>query len=397
MTLVLPDNLLVIPLENKVLLPSVVLKISMRGKDAVTLTRKHLRASEQRKPTYIACIPLTSTTSVGDEPEIEGFIRPEDKDKLFDYGCAARILRVQRAGLGAFTMFIEGVARFKVKDIVAQDNTLYAKVNYIDQQDLADDDDNIIRFKALVREFLIKMKELRMPENLIQQLTKLLDSVPPPVLADLLVTVIETSFDEKLTMLATSDVKERLEKASEWMTRQLHVLKISEQVHSSLEAIKKELGESDGSNGGKEEDDIELLGRRLEEAELPEEAATVAQRELKRLKKLQPASSEYSVARNYLELLADLPWSKKTQDTIDIKKSKQKLEEDHFGLDHVKKRIIEYLSVIKIKGDLKAPIICFVGPPGVGKTSLGKSIAASMSREFHRISLGGVRDEADIR
>ncbi|CAO3690490.1 unnamed protein product [Rhizopus microsporus] len=406
MTLVLPDNLLVIPLENKVLLPSVVLKISMRGKDAVTLTRKHLRASEQRKPTYIACIPLTSTTSVGDEPEIEGFIRPEDKDKLFDYGCAARILRVQRAGLGAFTMFIEGVARFKVKDIVAQDNTLYAKVNYIDQQDLADDDDNIIRFKALVREFLIKMKELRMPENLIQQLTKLLDSVPPPVLADLLVTVIETSFDEKLTMLATSDVKERLEKASEWMTRQLHVLKISEQVHSSvenklsknsLEAIKKELGESDGSNGGKEEDDIELLGRRLEEAELPEEAAIVAQRELKRLKKLQPASSEYSVARNYLELLADLPWSKKTQDTIDIKKSKQKLEEDHFGLDHVKKRIIEYLSVIKIKGDLKAPIICFVGPPGVGKTSLGKSIAASMSREFHRISLGGVRDEADIR
>lgn len=130
---------------------------------------------------------------------------------------------------------------------------------------------------------------------------------------------------------------------------------------------------------------------------MPEEAATVAQRELKRLKKLQPASSEYSVARNYLELLADLPWSKKTQDMIDIKKSKQKLEEDHFGLDHVKKRIIEYLSVIKIKDDLKAPIICFVGPPGVGKTSLGKSIAASMSREFHRISLGGVRDEADIR
>lgn len=223
MTLVLPDNLLVIPLENKVLLPSVVLKISMRGKDAVTLTRKHLRASEQRKPTYVACIPLTSTTSVGDEPEIEGFIRPEDKDKLFDYGCAARILRVQRAGLGAFTMFIEGVVRFKVKDVVAQDNTLYAKVNYIEQQDLADDDDNMIRFKALVREFLIKMKELRMPENLIQQLTKLLDSVPPPVLADLLVTVIETSFDEKLTMLATTDVKKRLEKASEWMTRQLHV------------------------------------------------------------------------------------------------------------------------------------------------------------------------------
>jgi ATP-dependent Lon protease len=103
------------------------------------------------------------------------------------------------------------------------------------------------------------------------------------------------------------------------------------------------------------------------------------------------------VARNYLELLADLPWNKKTQDTIDIKKAKEKLEQDHFGLDQVKKRIIEYLSVMKIKGDLKAPIICFVGPPGVGKTSLGKSIATSLGREFHRVSLGGVRDEADMR
>lgn len=190
-----------------------------------------------------------------------------------------------------------------------------------------------------------------------------------------------------------------------------------------MEAIKKELGETDGSsNGGmKDEDELEQLGTKIEEADLPEEASTIAQRELKRLKKLQPASSEYSVARNYLELIADLPWNKKTDDIIDIGQAKQKLEDDHFGLDHVKKRIIEYLSVIKIKGDLKAPIICFVGPvsilytplidykflfffflrylikPGVGKTSLGKSIASSLGREFHRISLGGVRDEAEMR
>lgn len=162
-----------------------------------------------------------------------------------------------------------------------------------------------------------------------------------------------------------------------------------------MEAIKKELGEEPGM--GKDEDEIEILGRKLEEADLPEEASTVAQRELKRLKKLQPASSEYSVARNYLELLADLPWNKRTHDRIDIQKAQEKLQSDHFGLEHVKKRIIEYLSVMKIKGDLKAPIICFVGPPGVGKTSLGKSIAASLSREFHRVSLGGVRDEAEMR
>lgn len=129
-----------------------------------------------------------------------------------------------------------------------------------------------------------------------------------------------------------------------------------------LEAIKKELGESDNSNGDKEEDDLEQLRHKIEEAEMSEEASEVVQRELKRLKKLQPASSEYAVTRNYLEILSDLPWSKKTEDFLDITQAKQKLEDDHFGLDQVKKRIIEYLSVIKIKGDLKAPIICFVGP-----------------------------------
>ncbi|KAI8050716.1 ATP-dependent protease La [Thamnidium elegans] len=430
----LVDNLIVVPLENKVLLPSVVLKINMRGRDAVALTRKHLRSSEQRKPTYIACIPLTgkgieeeakseeaegtvapNTTTVVALKD-EGFIKPEDKDRLFTFGCTARIIRVQRSGLGAFTMFVEGISRFKVDRYFSQDATLHVKVKYFDEEmEEGESTDEMIRFKALVREFLSKMKDLRMPENLIQQLTKLIDSVSPPVLADLLVSVIETSFDEKLTMLSTTNLKERVEKASEWMTRQLHVLKISEQVHSSvegkltkkqrefylrqqLEAIKKELGESDGSGGGiKDEDELEQLGAKIEEADLPDEASTVAQRELKRLKKLQPASSEYSVARNYLELLADLPWNKKTDDIIDIAQAKQKLQDDHFGLDHVKKRIIEYLSVIKIKGDLKAPIICFVGPPGVGKTSLGKSIASSLGREFHRISLGGVRDEAEMR
>ncbi|KAI7894765.1 ATP-dependent protease La [Mucor mucedo] len=416
----LTDSLIVVPLENKVLLPSVVLKINMRGRDAVALTRKHLRFSEQRKPTYIACIPLTGeSTAVVEEDAValkdEGFIKAEDKDRLFAYGCTARIVRVQRSGLGAFTMFVEGISRFMVDDYFTHENALHVKVKYFDEElDENETSDEMIRFKALVREFLAKMKDLNMPENLIGQLTKLIDSVSPPVLADLLVSVIETSFDEKLTMLATISLKERVEKASEWMTRQLHVLKISEQVHSSvegkltkkqrefylrqqLEAIKKELGETEGGSGAKEEDELDQLGAKIEEAELPEEASTVAQRELKRLKKLQPASSEYAVARNYLELLADLPWSKKTDDVLDIAQAKQKLEDDHFGLDHVKKRIIEYLSVIKIKGDLKAPIICFVGPPGVGKTSLGKSIASSLGREFHRISLGGVRDEAEMR
>lgn len=247
------DNLIVVPLENKVLLPSVVLKINLRGRDAVGLTRKHLRASEQRKPTYIACIPLINGSKnknknqqqSQDESDLspqpdnnksdnaitvlkdEGFIKPEDKDQLFGFGCTARIIRIQRSGLGAFTMFVEGISRFKVDRFHTQDNsTLYVKVKYFEEEDpqlQEQPSDEMIRFRALVREFLSKMKDLRMPENLIQQLTKLIDSVSPPVLADLLVSVIETSFDEKLTMLSTTDLKERVEKASEYMTRQLHV------------------------------------------------------------------------------------------------------------------------------------------------------------------------------
>lgn len=224
----LTDSLIVVPLENKVLLPSVVLKINMRGRDAVALTRKHLRSSEQRKPTYIACIPLTGPAITQDSEDTvalkdEGFIKDQDKDRLFAYGCTARIVRVQRSGLGAFTMFVEGVSRFQVDHFFTQETALHVKVKYFDEELDNDTSDEMIRFKALVREFLAKMKDLNMPENLIQQLTKLIDSVSPPVLADLLVSVIETSFDEKLTMLATVNLKERVEKASEWMTRQLHV------------------------------------------------------------------------------------------------------------------------------------------------------------------------------
>ncbi|KAI8970356.1 ATP-dependent protease La [Mycotypha africana] len=419
------DVLIVLPLENKVLLPSVVLKINMRGRDAVLLTRRHLRLNEQRKPTFIACIPLINRLPIVAAVKDEGFLSINDKDRLFHYGCSARIIRIQRSGLGAFTMFIEGVARFKVEHYLTQPDLYHQETLCVKAAFLQDtspltagtlDDDSVIRFKALVKEFLGKMKDLKMPDILIQQLSKLMDTVAPPLLADMLASIIETSFEEKLSMLATTDTKERIEKASEWMTRQLHVLKISEQVHSSiegrlsqkqkefylrqqLEAIKKELGELDGSNSDDKDgaNEIDELEQKLQEAELPEEASVVARREMKRLKKLQPTSSEYAVARNYLEVLADLPWNKMSKDSLNIHQAKDKLEQDHFGLKQVKKRIIEYLSVMKVKGDLKAPILCFVGPPGVGKTSLGKSIAASLGREFHRISLGGVRDEAEIR
>ncbi|KAG1468539.1 hypothetical protein G6F56_003776 [Rhizopus delemar] len=394
----LPDQLIIVPLENEVVLPSVVIKICLRGKDATTLAHQHMISSRQRSSTYIACIPMITATT------------DSLQENLFDYGCTAKILRVERASLGAFTMHIEGVARFKTLQI-KQENAWMAQVSYFEEQEMSNHDEDIIQFRALVQTFLDRIKELQMPENLLDRLTQLLDSVSSSNLADLLVTVIEVSFNEKLTMLSTLNTRERIGKASDWIKRQLHMIKISEKVHSSmgnklpqkqkefylrqqLEAIKKELGEP---VSGEKEGEIDILERKLQESELPQEVQIVVQREIQRLKKLQPTSSEYSVSRSYLELLADLPWNAKTEDMIDIQRAKEELDSDHFGLDYVKKRIVEYLSVMKIKGDIKAPILCFLGPPGVGKTSLGKSIATSLGREFHRISLGGVRDEADVR
>jgi ATP-dependent Lon protease len=218
------DTLIVVPLENKVLLPSVVLKLSLKGKDALTLTRKHLRANEQRKPTYIACIPYKEKVTPNGKDGGERLIRPEDKEKLYEYGCTARIIRVQRSGLGVATVFVEGVSRFKVSRYITDgDNPLLVKADYLPEQPDEQNTDEFIAFKALVREFLTKMKDLQMPDTLIQQLTKLIDSVSPPVLSDLLVSVIETSFEERLDMLSTTSLKDRVRKASEWMTRQLHV------------------------------------------------------------------------------------------------------------------------------------------------------------------------------
>ncbi|PKY12415.1 ATP-dependent protease La [Rhizophagus irregularis] len=196
--------------------------------------------------------------------------------------------------------------------------------------------------------------------------------------------------------------------AIELLARQINILKVTQKVHSTmskkhkefylrqqLNAIKEELGERDDSSH--EDDDITDLTKRIKEAGLSPEANKAAQRELKRLKRMHSTQAEYQVVRTYLEWLSEIPWSKSTSEIIDIDKARQQLEDDHYGLESVKKRILEYLAILKLKGDLKGPILCLLGPPGVGKTSLGKSIASALGRKFHRISLGGVRDEAEIR
>ncbi|RCI06310.1 hypothetical protein CU098_005300 [Rhizopus stolonifer] len=421
-----PDKLIVVPLENKVLLPSVVLRLFIRGKQANELTKSYFRQENQKtsqKDTYIACVPLEPIQHPPQDHHSQ--VSTEDRHRLLSFGCLARIIRVQRSGANLFGVYVEGIQRFKVDRFTQNTPSMafpgcwVAHAYYPAIQTNSSFMHLENQFKDLSQTFVSKMRELQLSESLLTQLAKLVNTMQVSCLADLFVSLIETTFEERWSMLSTFDVGQRLQKACVFLTRQLHVLQISDNLgagidgrlskrqrefylRQQLEAIQDEL---DGNNSHtpvhvltspkQEEDELTVLHRQLVQANLPNDVILVAQRELQRIRKLSPASSEWGVSRNYLEWLAELPWSTSTpRSVLNIQKAKNQLNNDHFGLEQVKKRILEYLSVIKIKGDLKAPIICL---PGVGKTSLGRSIAQCMSREFHRISLGGVRDEADMR
>jgi ATP-dependent Lon protease len=248
-----------------------------------------------------------------------------------------------------------------------------------------------------------------MPE-LPREAGSLIDSIQAPgALADLVAANLDAPVEEKAQLIETLEVKERIRKVLRLLTRQLEILKMRERINSQikeemgknqreyvlrqqLKAIKEELGEDDGDQG-----DLDGLEERIAKATLPSEADSVAKKQLKRLRSMQVGSAEYTVVRTYLDWILDLPWTQSTEDNMDIAEVRRVLDEDHYGLDKVKKRIVEYLAVRKLKKDKKGPILCLIGPPGVGKTSLGKSIARALGRKFVRISLGGVHDEAAIR
>lgn len=253
------------------------------------------------------------------------------------------------------------------------------------------------------------LSQMQLPASVVNQLRSMIDDTQPSKLADMVASMIDLTIEEKLSVLDTVEPKERIEKVLKLLARQIQVLKISRKLQSTVEgklgekqreyilreqlnAIKQELGEKD-----EEQDEIEDLNKRINDAQLPPEAGKAATRELKRLKRMHPSMAEYQVVRTYLEWLSELPWNKESADMLDIEKARKVLNDDHYGLDKVKSRILEFLAVRKLKKDLKGPILCLLGPPGVGKTSLGRSIASALDRKFHRIALGGVRDEAEIR
>ena len=328
---------------------------------------------------------------------------PED---IYTIGCAGKILKMLKYPENIVRILIEGTRRFKIISFEEKSPYLKAKVQYIEEKI-----EKSIEIEAMARKALEMFQQIiKMTPALAEQIKVAhLTTSNPGHLADLIASNLNINLEERQTLLETIDVKQRLSILIPLLAKEIELLNIGSKIQSEvanamsktqrdyylreqLRAIQKELGESDPVAV-----EVNQIREQIEKMELSEEAKTVALKELERLQMLNSAMAEYAVIKNYLDWILSLPWNKITQDNYDLDKAAKILDEQHYGLKKVKDRLLEFLAVLKLKQELKGPILCLVGPPGVGKTSLGKSVAEALGRKFIRMSLGGLRDEAEIR
>lgn len=326
-------------------------------------------------------------------------------DIINNIGTACIILRMLKIPDGTIRLLVHGLSRIKILERISETPYLKAKIEICKDEDIKDKE-----VLALIKNCHSILKEIvslsSLPEDLLIASTNINE---PGKLADLIASNLSLRINEQQELLEILNVKARLSKVYEILTRELEVLRIGSKIQTDvktrldksqreyylreqLKSIKKELGEEDTFTK-----ELEELKESISKKTLPENVRETADKELHRLEMMQPASPEYTVSRTYLDWILSLPWLESSDENIDIKKAQKILDEDHYNLEQIKERILEYLSVIKLKKAIKGPILCFVGAPGVGKTSLGKSIARALGRKFSRMSLGGMRDEAEIR
>jgi len=386
----------VMPLRNTVLFPQQVIPIYI-GRE------KSLKLIEDLSPGDKHIVVVAQEDGSIEDP------KPED---LYAYGTLGVVLKVFDMPDNSKSAIVQGVERVKLLSFGVANPYYKAVVERIKDNPVSDD----LELDALAKNLRDTFTELiQVAPNLTEEHSGMLSNIQKPSrLADRAVSLLTVPNQEKQEVLEELEVKKRVEKTITLLTREIQRIKLGEEIQTEvhdeisktqreyylreqMKAIKRELGEDE------ETVEIKELEDRIKAAELPEEAEKVAMKELDRLTRIPTQSPEYSVSRTYIEWLADLPWSKSSDDQINVKKAEKILDEDHYGLEKVKERILEYLAVRNLKqernpdGVVRGPILCFSGPPGVGKTSLGKSIARAIGREFVRMSLGGVRDEAEIR
>jgi ATP-dependent Lon protease len=386
----LPQVLGILPIRNAVAYPGTIMPLAIGRKRS-----KALLAETEPNESIIGL--LTQRNPDIDKP---------DFDNLYSIGTAASVLKITKLPQGPVHIVIHGIARFRVLEKIATKPYLKARIQQLS---------TVVKTTKKLQALIVNVRQMAnrviaLSPNVPEEATLLLENIEnPSALADFLAANLSIEIEKKQQLLEELDAAKRLELISVVLAQQLEVLELSHKIQSKvresidknqreyflqeqLKAIQTELGQKDLRT-----DELKQIGQNIAKAKMPKKVETEALRELDRLSKIPPASPEYSVIRTYLDWVCELPWSVQTKDQLDINKAQRILNADHYDLTKVKKRILEFLAVRKLNPKGKSPILCFVGPPGVGKTSLGKSIARAMGRQFVRISLGGIRDEADIR
>ncbi|MCX7049362.1 MAG: endopeptidase La [Candidatus Sumerlaeota bacterium] len=404
----LPEVLPVLPVQSIVVFPFMIAPVMVNEKASITLVEESLVASkilgmfttppgkDETDPKTM--LPTPRTSLIADA-------KTNLSAEIYSVGTAARILKMLKIPDGSIRLLIHGLQRIQFGHIIQTEPYLKSRIEICAETGSDDKETQaLIKNAHSILEKMVQMSAL--PEDVLVAAVNLSD---PGKIADMIASNMSLKLQERQRVLEILTVKERLRYVLELLEREFEVLqlgsKIQSQVQTSIDktqrdyylreqmkAIKRELGET-------EETPVELqeLRQKIEKSDLPEKAREVALRELGRLEKMHPSSAEYTVSSTYLDWILALPWSKLTKDNYDLKKAQHILDEDHYGLEKIKERILEHLAVIKLKKKIRGPILCFVGPPGVGKTSLGKSIARALGRKFYRFSVGGMHDEAEIR
>ena len=386
-----PDTLPILTLRNTVLFPGVVLPITV-GRDTSLKLVKDSFGDDK----LIGVVAQKSSETENPSPA-----------DLYEFGTVASILKLIKMPDGSKSIVIQGKRRFKISRFVQEEPYFTAKVEPV-VEDLGAADIEVQARMRSIKELAIQIVNLS--PNLPSEAAYAIQNIDSPTfLIHFIASNLQIDVAQKQQLLETLPLIERAEMVMDHLNQELQVLQLSEEIRSrvktdvdqqqreyllrqQLKAIQEELGESEGGAS-----DVRELRAKAEKKKLPEHVRTVLNKELEKLGRSNPASPDYAVTRNYVDWILDTPWSDFSKDKLDIVRAGKILNEDHYGLEAVKQRILEYLAVLKLKGDMKAPILCFYGPPGVGKTSLGKSIARTLDRQFVRMSLGGVRDEAEIR
>jgi ATP-dependent Lon protease len=390
----IPEVLPVLAISGAFIFPKMLFPLEVSGVSEMTLIDEAMAGDR--------LIGLVMLKRKLEEGEIS-----HSKEDYYSIGTSVVILRMAKTAENKAQLLLQGISRFRIRDFEEGKPYLRARIEHLEDVEVKD-----IEVEALMANLIGLFERIvKLSPVLPQEFGGMVKTITDPgVLADLVASVINATLEEKQKILEILDVKERLREVTRLVNHQVEILELGSKIQSQvkddmdksqreyylrqqLAAIKKELGETEEG----EKVEIEEYRANVEKKNLPEEAKKEAERELARLARMHPSSAEYTVSATYLDWMTALPWGEMTEDNLDIKKARRVLDEDHYGLEKAKKRIIEYLAVRKLKPETKGPILCFAGPPGTGKTSLGHSIGRALGRKFIRISLGGVRDEAEIR